>query len=103
MTPARPLLLELLETRDVPTVFTVTSAADAGAGSLRQAILDANAHAGADTIRFQISSGAPTIAVATALPNITDVVTIDGTTQSGYAGTPLVVLDGAAAPVGTSG
>ncbi|MDG4548947.1 MAG: hypothetical protein P9F19_05990 [Candidatus Contendobacter sp.] len=33
--------------------FTVTNLADAGGGSLRQAILDANGAAGADTITFQ--------------------------------------------------
>ena len=32
--------------------FTVTNTADSGAGSLRQAVLDANAAAGADTIVF---------------------------------------------------
>ena len=32
--------------------YTVTSPNDSGAGSLRQAILDAEAHAGADTITF---------------------------------------------------
>ena len=34
--------------------YTVTSTADSGAGSLRQAILDANANPGADTIAFNI-------------------------------------------------
>lgn len=33
--------------------FTVTNMDDSGAGSLRQAILDANANLGADTIAFQ--------------------------------------------------
>ena len=40
--------------------YTVTTTADSGAGSLRQAILDANANAGADTIAFDIpGSGDP--------------------------------------------
>lgn len=34
--------------------FTVTNANDTGAGSLRQAILDASAASGADTIKFNI-------------------------------------------------
>ena len=34
--------------------YTVTSTADSGAGTLRQAILDANANPGADTIAFNI-------------------------------------------------
>ena len=64
--------------------YTVTSTADSGAGSLRQAILDANANPGADTIEFNIvGSGVQTIAPASALPAITDGVTIDGYTQPG--------------------
>ena len=35
--------------------FSVTSTADSGAGTLRQAITDANNAAGADTIAFNIS------------------------------------------------
>ena len=35
--------------------YTVTSTADSGAGTLRQAILDANANPGADTIAFNIT------------------------------------------------
>jgi hypothetical protein len=38
----------------VGTVYTVTTTNNSGAGSLRQAIIDANANAGADTIRFNI-------------------------------------------------
>jgi hypothetical protein len=64
--------------------FTVTSTNDSGAGSLRQAILDANGNPGADTIAFAISaSGVQTIAPATPFPQITDAVTIDGYTQPG--------------------
>ena len=37
--------------------FTVTNVADSGAGSLRQAMIDANATAGIDTINFNIGSG----------------------------------------------
>src|SRR6476659_6891141 len=40
----RRLLLESLESRDLLATFTVTSVADSGPGTLRQAILDANAH-----------------------------------------------------------
>ena len=35
--------------------FTVTNTNDTGPGSLRQAITDANAAAGADTIAFNVS------------------------------------------------
>ena len=64
--------------------YSVTNTDDSGAGSLRQAILDANANAGADTINFNITgSGVHTITPATGLPTITDAVTIDGYTQPG--------------------
>ena len=64
--------------------YTVTSTADSGAGTLRQAILDANANSGTDTIAFNIpGSGVHTIAPASALPNLTSPVTIDGYTQPG--------------------
>ncbi|HEY0156944.1 MAG TPA: IPTL-CTERM sorting domain-containing protein [Thermoanaerobaculia bacterium] len=75
--------------------FTVTTNADSGAGSLRQAILDANATGGPDEIHFNIGGGGEqTITVLSALPTITDTVVIDGTTQPGFGGTPIVTLDG---------
>src|SRR4051794_37024563 len=74
--------LELLESRLAPATFTVNSVNDAGAGSLRQAILDANAAAGADTINFSIV-GSTTINLASALPTVTGPVTIAGNTQTG--------------------
>ena len=62
----------------------VTNTLDGGSGSLRQAILDANAHAGMDTITFNIpGSGAHTIMPATPLPRLTGPVLIDGYTQPG--------------------
>src|SRR5437016_2554683 len=82
--PAIVFGLVLGTTPSIAATYTVTSTADSGAGSLRQAILDANANAGADTIGFNIvGSGIHTIAPASALPTITGPVTIDGTTQSG--------------------
>jgi IPT/TIG domain/S-layer homology domain len=64
--------------------FTVTTTADSGASSLRQAILDANANGGADTIAFNIAGSGPhTIALASPLPAITFATTVDGYTQSG--------------------
>ena len=54
--------------------YTVTNTADSGAGSLRQAIIDANGTPGvADTIAFNIpGAGAHTITPASPLPTITD-------------------------------
>jgi hypothetical protein len=64
--------------------YTVTSTADTGPGTLRQAILDANANAGPDTIAFNIAGGGVhTITLATPLAPLTSPVTIDGYTQSG--------------------
>jgi hypothetical protein len=64
--------------------ITVTNTTDSDPGSLRQAILDANANPGPDMINFMIpGSGVKTIALATALPAITEAVTIDGYTQPG--------------------
>jgi hypothetical protein len=74
--------------------FTVTNTNDSGAGSLRQAILDANAAAGTDTIAFSIGSGPQLILVNSLLPIVTDTAIIDGRTQPGYNGTPLIGLDG---------
>ena len=78
--------------------YVVSSTADSGAGTLRQAILDANANSGLDTITFSIlGAGVHTIAPATPLPAITDPVIVDGTTQPGYAGQPLIELNGSSA------
>lgn len=87
------LTVELLEDRSVPTTspFAVTSLQDSGAGSLRQAILNANAHVGADVINFSVAG---TVRLTTgALPAITDQVDVDGTSVPGFAGTPLVEVD----------
>jgi Calx-beta domain-containing protein len=78
--------------------FTVTNTNDSGPGSLRQAILDANANSGSDQITFSIGSGLQTIAPTSQLPDITDPVVIDGTTQPGFAGVPIIELSGGGAP-----
>ena len=95
--PAAPAVaaFEALEDRRLFTTYTVTNVNDAGAGSLRQAILDANNHGGADVIAFDIAGpGVKTIAVQSELPQITDTVTIDGTTQDGYTNKPLIEIAG---------
>lgn len=64
--------------------FTVINTNDAGPGSLRQAILDANGNPGADTITFNIPGAGPhSIQPTSALPPVTDPVIIDGYTQTG--------------------
>ena len=89
-TGPRRLGLEPLEDRRLLSgLFTVTSLSDSGTGSLRQAIVDANANLGLDTIDFNIGGGGPqTINLSSPLPTITDPVVIDGTTQPG------IVVDG---------
>ncbi|HEY1379339.1 MAG TPA: choice-of-anchor Q domain-containing protein, partial [Gemmataceae bacterium] len=62
----------------LPKTYTVTTLADSGPGSLRQAILDANALAGtADTIVFQAGLTG-TVGLLTALPTVADSLTITG-------------------------
>jgi hypothetical protein len=84
--------------------FVVTNTNDGGAGSLRQAILNANSTVGVDNITFDIPGAGPhTITPATALPTVTDPVLIDATTQPGFAGSPVIVLNGAGAGTGVNG
>lgn len=85
------------------TTFTVNNTNDSGAGSLRQAILDANSTTGADTIAFSIGSGHVQIIPTSPMPPITDAVTIDGTTQPGYSGSPIVEISGNGAGAGARG
>src|SRR3954467_7722869 len=85
------------------TTYTVTSSGDggdadtsdpackdsntaAGACTLRAALQQANAHAGADAIAFD---GARTIAPASQLPLITDTVVISGPVTGGTPGVEL--------------
>lgn len=87
-------LLVLMTLSAKADTYSVTNLETTGAGSLQQAILDANAHPGADRIEFHIEGTAPfVIAPEDALPPITDPVTLDGTTQEGYVDRPLVAID----------
>lgn len=73
----------------------VTNPNDSGQGSLRQALANANAQAGTDTIWFNLAGAGPyTIRPGSALPPITDPVIVDGSSQPGFAGGPLIELDG---------
>ncbi|MBI2297412.1 MAG: right-handed parallel beta-helix repeat-containing protein, partial [Armatimonadetes bacterium] len=79
--------------------IVVTNTNDSGPGSLRAAMGDANATAGPDTIQFDIPGAGPhVIQPLSRLPDLTDPgTTIDGTSQPGYAGSPVVVLNGSLA------
>ena len=84
--------------------FTVSNANDAGAGSLRQAILDANSSPGANSITFNLpGAGVHTIAPLSSLPDLSGTVAVDGFTQPGAVintlpndnnGAPSIRLDG---------
>jgi titin len=93
-----------LEDRCLLSTFLVTNTNDTGPGSLRQAILDANVAQGQNTVAFAIpGDGVHTIQPSQSLPAITSPLVIDGTTQPGYAGRPLIDLSGAVAGSGTNG
>lgn len=84
--------------------LVVTNTADAGVGSLRNAIGVANTLPEPKLISFAVDATGPVaIAPPSPLPAITQPVTIDGTTQFGFAGTPLIMLDGQNAGPGASG
>jgi HYR domain/Immunoglobulin domain/Immunoglobulin I-set domain len=84
----------------VPRTIVATSTADSGPGTLRQALLDANAAPGTNVIIFNFSGSSPyAIKLLTPLPAITDTVGIDGATQGGYPGEPIIELDGRGVPV----
>jgi hypothetical protein len=92
------LLISLVSSSVRAATLIVTSTADTGPGSLRQAILDANADAstGAVLIQFNIpGSGVQTIAPLTPLPAITRAVTIDGYSQPGTSPNTLADADNA--------
>jgi uncharacterized repeat protein (TIGR01451 family) len=73
--------------------YVVTTTASGGPQSLRAAITAANLHAGSDVISFNIPGpGVHTIALSDLLPIVTDRVRIDGTTQPGFEGVPLIEL-----------
>ncbi len=79
------IVCTVLTTTAQAATYTVLNTDDTGAGSLRQAMTDAEATPGvADTIDFAIPGVGPhTITPATQLPILRDTVIIDGSTQTG--------------------
>jgi Peptidase family C25/SdrD B-like domain/Periplasmic copper-binding protein (NosD) len=92
---------------------TIVNVNDSSQGSLRQFLTNANAlanpglaqvgrTAGIDNAVFEIPGPGPhSITLATWLPSITNPVVLDGTTQPGFSGTPIIELDGSATTYGT--
>ena len=89
----------------------VTTTNDQGTGSLREAIQNANASSGS-TIVFALSTSDPnynaaslswTFNLASPLPAIDTKTAIDGTSQPGYVGSPVIVIDGSTAGAGSNG
>jgi hypothetical protein len=86
-----PRLVELCESRVLLSALTVSNLNDAGPGSLRAAIVTANALVGHDQISFQVSG---TIQIKSgSLPSIVDRLTMDGTTAPGYSDSQVVQID----------
>lgn len=85
-----------MEFRRLLSTYVVTSPGDQpGTDSLRWAIEQANASQSPSVIDFNLGTTAPvSIQLASPLPPISVQVAIDGTTEPGYSGTPLVELDG---------
>lgn len=71
-----------LEERVLMSTYTVTNLLDHGVGSLRQAVVEANLHAGTDTIKFA-SSVHGTITLTTGQLTLTGSVNIDGPGAAG--------------------
>jgi hypothetical protein len=89
----------------MPPLSVIASAPDATPGdnvcatagavcTLRAAMQEANAHSGADDIRFTVAG---TFTPLTSLPLLSERVTIDATTAPGYGGSPVIIIDGAGA------
>lgn len=87
-----------------PVSLIVVNTHDSGPGSLRQVILTANAIPGPNTVLFAIPGSGPfVISPSSPLPVLTGVTNVNATSQPGYAGRPLVALDGAHAGPDTNG
>ena len=81
------------------STITVTNTSDGGNGSLRQALLDAQSGVCTPlpcTIAFNLPAGPMVITPASNLPTIQSQTIVDATTQPGYAGVPVVQIDGSA-------
>lgn len=79
--------VELLESRRLLTSYSVTSVADSGTGTLRQALLDANANPGPDSIVVNLPSSISykEVYLTSPLPAITDALSLQVQNSGGMA------------------
>ncbi|MFL6210211.1 MAG: right-handed parallel beta-helix repeat-containing protein [Pyrinomonadaceae bacterium] len=99
-TPTPPVAFVVNSTGDGADSNTADGICDDGTShcTLRAAIQQTNSSPGANLVTFNLpGAGVQTIAPSSALPPITDPLTIDATTQPGYSGAPLIELSGASA------
>jgi uncharacterized repeat protein (TIGR01451 family) len=92
------LRIEVMESRELLSTFIVTNTSDnaiPATNSLRWAITQVNKDATPDTIDIEITAGGfQSIQLSSALPALTNAVTIDGTKEQGFNSVPLIELDG---------
>ncbi|MEM6802057.1 MAG: hypothetical protein AAF696_11680, partial [Bacteroidota bacterium] len=87
-------LFTLIISPTFSAIYTVINTNDAGPGSLREAIDQANTNIGADTIHFNIGLlGVKTITLTTGELGIRDTLFIDGSSDPAYMGMPLIEIN----------
>ena len=79
---------------ETQNTYTVTNTNFSGAGSFLQALRDANGNPGPDRIEFNLPGAGPHKIDYSLSEPINDAVVIDGTTQPGYNGAPIVEVPG---------
>jgi hypothetical protein len=81
--------------RVVPHTIVAASTADSGPGTLRQALMDANALGDANIIQFAFPGEPPhEIHLLSPLPAVTGPLTMDGWSQPGFTGSPIIEIHG---------
>jgi hypothetical protein len=94
--PSRMAFENISQPQQLVVTNTTDDPNNPAQGSLRWAIEQANNYFGPSIIHFDIAPGGEqTIAPVAPLLTITSTVTLDATTQPGYAGRPLIQIDGA--------
>ena len=101
-----PPIQTAFSTINIAVNGNVVNTNDSGPGSLRQAILDVNSQSSPQPVGIVFNipgSGVHTITPSSALPTLTQPAIIDATTQPGFAGTPVIELNGGSAGAAANG